>query len=204
MNTRGFLSVSAFSLLLTVCARAQPGSIETITNLNTAHCGEANAHHRYGVFAATADSEGFAQVAKLFRAAAAAESTHEFTHMGAILNLGGKVESSELDVVAPGTTLANLKQVVAGESFERDTMYPGFLKLAEAENAHEAIRSFGFAAVVEKQHAKLFGEALAQAGKIPAVDYFVCPSCGETTTGAPAKGKCPTCKNPTAKYVNIR
>jgi rubrerythrin len=190
--------------VLAASAAAQPGSAETIANLNTAHRGEANAHHRYGVFAVTADAEGFAQVAKLFRAAEAAEATHEFTHMGAILNLGGKVESLALDAVAPGTTLANLKQVVAGESYERDTMYPGFLKLAQAENAHEAIRSFGFAAAVEKEHAKLFSEALAQAGKIPAVDYFVCPTCGETTIGAPAKGKCPTCKNPTAKYVNIR
>jgi rubrerythrin len=203
MNIRDLVCIGAF-LLVAANVGAQPGSAATIANLNTAHRGEANAHHRYGVFAAIADSEGFAQVAKLFRAAEAAEATHEFTHMGAILNLGGKVEASELEAVAPGTTLANLKLVVAGESYERDTMYPGFLKLAEAENAHEAVRSFGFAAAVEKEHAKLFGAALAQAGKIPAVDYFVCPICGETTVGAPAKGKCPTCENPTAKYVNIR
>ncbi|MCX6953239.1 MAG: rubrerythrin family protein [Verrucomicrobia bacterium] len=203
MNIRGLVSGGAF-LWLAATAGAQPGSGETISNLNVAHHGEANAHHRYGVYAVTADNEGFAQVAKLFRAAAVAEATHEFTHMGAILNLGGKVESSAPETVAPGTTLANLKQVVAGEKYERDTMYPGFLKLAEAERAHAAVRSFGFAAAVEKQHARLFAEALAQAGKIPAVDYFVCPICGTTTTGAPAPGKCPTCQNPTTKYVNIR
>ena len=151
----------------------------------------------------TADAEGYAQVAKLFRAASVAEATHEFTHMGAIMNLGGKVENSALDAVEPGTTLANLKQVVTGESYERDTMYPGYLKLAEAEQAHEAVRSFGFAMAVEKQHAVLFTAALAQLGKNPPVDYFVCPICGTTTLGAPAKGKCPTCRNPTAKYVNI-
>lgn len=202
MQIRYFTSF-AVALILGANAGAQPGSKETIANLNAAHRGEANAHNRYMVFARTADAEGYAQVAKLFRAASVAEATHEFTHMGAIMNLGGKVEDSALDAVEPGTTLANLKQVITGESYERDTMYPGYLKLAEAEQAHEAVRSFGFAMAVEKQHAVLFTAALAQLGKNPAVEYFVCPSCGTTTTGAPAKGKCPTCRSPTAKYVNI-
>jgi rubrerythrin len=202
MNYRHFASFAA-ALVLSVNAQAQHGSTETIANLNAAHLGEANAQHRYIVFARTADAEGYAQVARLFRAASVAEATHEFTHMGAIMNLGGKVENAALDAVAPGTTLANLKQVVVGESYERDTMYPGFLKLAEAEKAHEAVRSFGFAMAVEKQHAVLFTDALAHLGKNPSVEYFVCPSCGTTTIGAPAKGKCPTCRNPTAKYVSV-
>ena len=202
MNYRRF-SYAAVALFLGANAGAQPGSKETIANLNAAHLGEANAQHRYVVFARTADAEGYAQVAKLFRAASVAEATHEFTHMGAILNLGGKVGNSALDTVAPGTTLTNLKQVVVGESYERDTMYPGYLKLAEAENAHEAVRSFGFAMAVEKQHARLFTEALGQLGKNPPAAYFVCPSCGTTTVGEPAKGKCPICQNPTAKYVNV-
>ena len=202
MNFRHLASFSV-ALVLGVNAQAQHGSTETIANLNAAHLGEANAQLRYLVFARTADAEGYAQVAKLFRAASVAEATHEYTHMGAIMNLGGKVENSALDAVEPGTTLANLKQVVASESHERDTMYPRYLKLAEAENAHEAVRSFGFAMAVEKQHAVLFSEALAQLGKNPVVAYFVCPSCGTTAVGAPAKGKCPTCKNPTEKYVNV-
>ena len=202
MNCRHFACV-AVALVLSATAGAQPASKETLANLNTAHHGEANAHHRYVVFARTAEAEGYAQMAKLFRAASVAEATHEYLHMGAIVNLGGTVESAALDAVEPGTTLTNLRQVVEGESYERDTMYPGFLKLAEAENAHEAVRSFGFAMAVEKQHAALFTAALAQLGKIPPADYFVCPGCGTTTVGTPATGKCPTCQNPTAKYVNI-
>ena len=202
MKLRYFVSVAA-GLMLAVNAGAQPGSKETLANLNAAHLGEANAQHRYLVFARTADAEGYVQVAKLFRAASVAEATHEYTHMGAILNLGGKVENGALEAVPPGTTRANLKQVVEGESYERDTMYPGYLKLAETEKAHEAVRSFGFAMAVEKQHAALFTAALSQLGKNPSVAYFVCPSCGTTTEGTPAKGKCPTCKNPTAKYVSI-
>ena len=120
------------------------------------------------------------------------------------MNLGGKVENSAPDAVEPGTTQANLKQVVAGERYQCDTMYPRYLKRAEAENAHEAMRSFGFAMAVAKQHAVLFSEALAQVGKPPVVAYFVCPGCGTTAVCTPAKGKCPTCKNPTEKYVNIR
>jgi rubrerythrin len=202
MNYRHF-SLVAVTLFLGVNAGAQSASKETMANLNAAHLGEANAQHRYVVFARTADAEGYAQVAKLFRAASAAEATHAFTHLGAILDLGGKVENSALDTVEPGTTLANLKQVVVGESYERDTMYPNYLKLAKAENAPEAVRSFGFAMAVEKQHARLFAEAYAQLGKNPPATYFVCPSCGNTTVGAPARGKCPICQNPTTRYVNV-
>jgi rubrerythrin len=202
MNYRHF-SLVAVTLFLGVNAGAQSASKETMANLNAAHLGEANAQHRYVVFARTADAEGYAQVAKLFRAASAAEATHAFTHLGAILDLGGKVENSALDTVAPGTTLANLKQVVVGESYERDTMYPNYLKLAKAENAPEAVRSFGFAMAVEKQHARLFTEAYAQLGKNPPATYFVCPICGNTTVGAPARGKCPICQNPTTRYVNV-
>jgi rubrerythrin len=139
----------------------------------------------------------------LFRAAATAEATHDATHQRAILKLGGEVERPVIAEVVSGTTIENLKKVVEGESYERDTMYPDFLKLAKKEDAKEAIQAFTYAGAVEKQHAALFAEALSLFGHNPVVDYYVCPVCGETEAGAPDKKKCPTCRQPTADFVKV-
>jgi len=199
MKKRLIASLAAV-LALTVHAVAGTASAETINNLNAAFRGESNAHNRYKAFAQKADAEGHAQVAKLFRAAAAAEAVHRDTHKATIQKLGGTVVDVVLDPVTPGTTAANLQEAIKGESYERDTMYPDFLKQAKAEGATEAVRSFHFAVSAEKEHARLYAEALAQLGKNPAVDYYVCPTCGDTTVGKPAKEKCGTCRQPSGKF----
>lgn len=194
------IATLAAVLALTVHAVAGTASAETINNLNAAFRGESNAHHRYQAFARQADAEGHAQAAKLFRAAAAAEAIHRDTHKATILKLGGGVADVVLDPVTPGTTAANLQEAIKGESYERDTMYPDFLKLAKAEGATEAVRSFHFAVSAEKEHARLYAEALAQLGRNPVVNYYVCPTCGDTTVGKPGKEKCRTCRQPSGKF----
>jgi rubrerythrin len=188
---------AALALAVNAIAAASP---ETIKNLNAAYRGESNANNRYLAFAQKADAEGYAQVAKLFRAAAAAEAVHRDTHKATILKLGGTVDSVTLDTVVPASTAENLKEAIKGESYERDTMYPAFLQLAKAENNRDAKRSFHFAVSAEKEHAKLYAEALAQLGNNPSVDYYICPVCGETSVGRPAAEKCPTCRQPTEKF----
>src|SRR3974377_925327 len=79
-------------------------SSQTLDNLNTAFQGESNAAHRYEAFAKKADAEGYAQAARLFRAAARAESIHRENHKQAILALGGKVKDFKLDELKVGTT----------------------------------------------------------------------------------------------------
>ena len=49
-------------------------------NLMEAFAGESEANRKYLAFAKKADEEGFKQVAKLFRAAAAAETVHAHNH----------------------------------------------------------------------------------------------------------------------------
>ncbi|MCX6971512.1 MAG: rubrerythrin family protein [Verrucomicrobia bacterium] len=156
----------------------------------------------WGEFAKKADAEGNAQVAKLFRAASAAEAIHRDTHKAAILKLGGTVDSFKLDEVVPGTTAENLKAAIKGESYERDTMYPEFLAAAKADDAKPAIRAFQFAAAAEKEHAKLYQEALDQLGKNPPQEYYVCQVCGMTLTSLPAK-KCPVCHNGIDEFKKI-
>jgi len=177
-------------------------SDQTLKNLNAAFQGESNAANRYKKFAEKAEEEGYKQVAKLFRAASAAEAIHRETHKAAILELGGTVATFDLDPVVVGTTAENLQAAIKGESYERDTMYPEFLAVAKADDARAAIRTFEFAMAAEKEHAKLCQEALDTLGKNAPADYFVCQVCGMTLTALPDK-KCPSCRKSVKEYKQI-
>jgi len=197
---RFILCLLAMSALPAFAASA--ASPQTIKNLNTAFQGESNASDRYAAFAKAAAAEGHAQVAKLFRAASAAEAIHRDTHKEAIIKLGGTVEPFQLEPVKPGTTAENLKAAIKGESYERDTMYPEFIAAAKADNAKPAVRTLQFALAVEKEHAVLYQAALDQLGHNPPQDYFVCQVCGATLTALPEK-KCPVCRNGLDEFQQI-
>ena len=152
---------------------------KSIQNLKEAFAGESQANRRYLAFADKADQEGYPQVARLFRAAAAAETVHAHNHLKAFK--------------AIGATAANLKEAVAGETSEFREMYPGMIAAAQAEGHREALRSFEFANEVEKTHAQLFQKALANLEKKELVDIFVCGICGHTVEGEPPD-QCPVCK----------
>lgn len=199
---KSILCAVALATALLPASGASSVPAQTIKNLNTAFQGESNASNRYAAFAKKAEAEGFAQVAKLFRAASASEAIHRDTHKAAIIKLGGTVDSFKLDEVVPGSTAENLKAAIKGESYERDTMYPEFLATAKSEDAKAAIRAFQFAAAAEKEHAKLYQQALDQLGKNPLQDYFVCQVCGMTLTALPAK-KCPVCHNGLDEFKKI-
>lgn len=175
---------------------------QTIKNLNTAYQGESNAAHRYTVFAEKADADGYGQVARLFRAAAKAESIHRENHKQAILALGGKIDDFKLDEVKPGTTAENLQAAIKGETYERDTMYPDFLTQARKENAKPAVRTLLYAEKAEAEHARLYQEALANLGHNADTPIYVCKVCGYTTTQLPAKN-CPSCREPVSNYVSV-
>jgi rubrerythrin len=157
-------------------------STQTIDNLNAAIDGEANASHRYTLFAAKADEEGYAQVAKLFRAAALAESIHQRNHEKVLRDLGVEPRSPKLKDVKVGTTRENLEVPVKGESQEQEEMYPAMVKQARRDNVPEAVTSFMYALNTEGEHARLFSDALAQLGHNPRVDYYVGQTSGDTVT----------------------
>jgi rubrerythrin len=163
---------------------------KAIEDLKAAFAGESQANRKYLAFAKKADEDGYPQIAKLFRAAAAAETVHANNHLRA---LGGIQSTSE-----------NLQAAVDGENYEAVTMYPEFVKDAEAEEAKSALRSFRWALEVEKVHEGLYRKALEnlEAGKQTGFDYYVCPVCGYTHEG-PLDGKCPVCGAPGAKFERI-
>jgi rubrerythrin len=195
-----FLMIAIFIVAASLMAAA---ASTTLDNLQTAYNGESNAHARYVAFAQKADAEGYVQVASLFRAAARAEEIHAANHAVVIKKLGG-TPTAKIEKPAVKTTKENLEAAIKGESYERDTMYPEFLKEARANRNTDAIQTFNYAKTAEGEHAKLYTEALNNLAKMKAkgVVYYVCTVCGYTTTKLDF-AKCPSCFNPKEKYVTV-
>jgi len=161
---------------------------QTEKNLKEAFAGESQANRKYLAFAKKAEEEGFKQVAKLFKAAAEAETVHAQAHLRAL----GAIKS----------TKENIQEAISGESQEFKEMYPEMLDKAKAEGLKQAEISFNYANQVEKIHAALYEEALASLGKNKEMDYYVCPVCGYTV-GEKAPDKCPICNTLGAKFIKI-
>ena len=162
--------------------------VNTTQNLWTAFAGESQASRKYLAFAVQADKEGFPQAARLFRAAAAAETIHAHAHLRALK--------------AVGSTLENLKEAVAGETAEFTSMYPAMISEAEKEGEKAARQSFTFANEVEKGHAALYQKAVDTFGSMTACDYYVCKVCGHTHE-AMAPEKCPVCGANANAYFKV-
>jgi rubrerythrin len=185
-------------------------STTTVQNLLAAFEGESNAHAKYTAFAAKADTDGWHGAASLLRAAARAEQIHAANHARVIKQLGGEAKC-EIHAVEVKTTLENLKAALAGEQYEIDTMYPGFLAESTERNITPAIRTFHGALEAEKTHARLYGEAIALmvGGKKDtwigaARDFYVCPVCGYTSETEEEHERCPVCNCPWEKFEIIR
>jgi rubrerythrin len=148
--------------------------------LKGAFAGESQANRKYLAFAAKADNEGYPQVARLFRAAAEAETIHAHNHLKALRGIGD--------------TAQNLQAAIAGETFEFKEMYPEMIDAAKAEGNKEAERTFNYANEVEKVHAQLYQKLFSSLGSSQeSYPYYVCPTCGYTAEGQPPD-VCPVCK----------
>ena len=158
-------------------------------NLKDAFAGESQANRKYLAFAKQADKEGYAQVAKLFRAAAEAETVHAHAHLR---TLGGIRSTSE-----------NLKEAIAGETHEFKEMYPGMIRAAESEAEKSALRSFTYANEVEKIHAALYQKALDNLENPSDIDcYYVCGVCGYTVENE-APDACPICNTKKQAFSKV-
>ncbi len=157
-------------------------------NLMEAFAGESQANRKYLAFAKKADNEGFKQVAKLFRAAAAAETVHAHNH----LEIAGGIQE----------TKENLQSAIAGETAEFTEMYPNFIAEAKAEKADTALWTFDVANKVEQIHANLYKNAFDNLGNNSEVDYYVCALCGNTVEEE-APDKCAICGASKSDFMKI-
>ena len=157
-------------------------------HLRDAFAGESQANRKYLAFAEKADKEGYSQVAKLFRAAGAAETVHAHAHLRAL----GEI----------GNTADNLKVAVAGETHEFKQMYPEMIKDAKEEGNKTAERSFTLANEVEKVHAELYQKALDNLDSLEEADYYVCSVCGMTVENE-APDTCPVCGAKASAFFKV-
>jgi rubrerythrin len=151
---------------------------KTENNLKDAFAGESQANRKYLAFAKKAEEEGYKEAAKLFRAAAEAETVHAHNHL------------RELKGVK--STKENLEEAISGETHEFMEMYPVMIEEAKAESDNGAVRSFHIANEVEKIHAALYKKVLDSLGKNEETEYYICKVCGCTVEGE-APDVCPVC-----------
>ena len=166
--------------------------MSTTKNLSDAFAGESQANRKYLAFAKKAEADGFKQIAKLFRAAAEAETIHAHAH----LRVMGEIKS----------TADNLQAGIDGEGYEFQQMYPKFVAEAEAEGNKAALTSFKYAMAVEQIHHGLYTEALNtfKTGRdLNAAAIYICPVCGNTVIGS-IPDKCSICGVPKDKFVEVK
>lgn len=140
--------------------------------LKEAFAGESQANRKYLAFAAKAEQEGYPQAARLFRAAAEAETIHAHNHLRALKGIR--------------STKENLQEAISGETHEFTEMYPEMIEAAKAEKNSEGLRTFYYANEVEKVHAKLYEQLLVSLSTAQEnYPYYVCPVCGNTVEKEP-------------------
>lgn len=147
--------------------------------LKAAFAGESQTNRRYLAFALKAEEEGQLQVARLFRAAAEAETVHAHNYLKAIRGVRG--------------TRENLQEAILVESRAFKSVYPEMVETAKVEGNKEAEDFFRYALDSERIHAELFqklADALGNSGEN--YPYYVCPVCGHTAEKTPPS-TCPIC-----------
>ena len=154
---------------------------KTRENLESAFAGESQANRKYLFFGEKAESEGQKRIARLFRAAAEAETVHARNHLKVLQGIK--------------STKENLQAAISGENHEFTEMYPQFINTGNSENDKKAVDSFDLANKVEKIHHRLYQEALSnlEKGTVRELKPFcVCQICGNTVEGE-APDQCPVC-----------
>ena len=162
---------------------------KSVKDLMEGFAGESQANRKYTAYARKAKAEGKLNAAKLFQAAADAETIHALKHF----ETAGKV----------GTTAENLKEAIAGETYEFTEMYPGFISEAKTENQSAAIvKGMQLANDAEKVHASLYQKALDTLVNPVDVDYYLCSVCGHIAEGG-APDQCPICGAKAVAYKKV-
>lgn len=158
---------------------------KTLNNLMEAFAGESQANRKYLAYSKKAEADGKTNASKLFKAAAEAETLHALKHF----QVANQIKS----------TPENLQDAVEGETFEFESMYPGFLETAEAEGNKAAIQTFTYAMEAEKVHAQLYQEALDHLDETKEIFYYLCPICGNIEKFIPEK--CSICNVAGTKFI---
>jgi rubrerythrin len=178
--------------------------VKTIENLKAAYNGESTASAKYAAFAEKAKAEGLDTVAVMFLATSKSESIHAANHKKVLEKLGEVIEGPQIGAFAVLSTAENLADAIKGETYEIETMYPGFIDVANKEKANDAVKSFTWAVDTEKKHQSFYSRALASVTgggekSLPA-KWFVCPVCGNTYDNTAVSAACDFCLTTPDKF----
>lgn len=166
----------------------------TAVNLMKAFAGESIARNKYEYFAKIAQKEGYRDIAAHFQRAADNEKMHAKLELKAYNEL---LTGKEF-----GDTIENLKIAIAGESYENETMYPDFAKIAKEDGYNEISNMLKLIGNIEVEHENMYKELLArlEAGEEFVSDdkeeEWICEVCGHIHRGKKALKMCPVCKHP--------
>jgi rubrerythrin len=178
---------------------------KTIENLKAAYNGESTASAKYAAFAEKAKAEGFDTVAVMFMATSKAEAVHANNHLKVLEKLGEKIAGPQIGTFDILTTTENLADAIKGETYEIETMYPGFISTAEKEKCNDAVKSFTWAVDTEKKHQAFYkaaSDGLTAGGeKSLPPQWFVCPVCGNTYDVNTVVSACDFCMTAKEKFI---
>ncbi len=167
----------------------------TAAHLRSGHGGESMAHMRYAIWGDKAEEEGLANVARLFRAIAHAETIHASNHFNELREEVGPFLVPAMAGFGLGSTSQNLEGAIEGETYEINEMYPTFLETAKQQKERGAILSFHYALAAEKTHAELYQkakQAVDGGGDMQLGPVQICDVCGWTAEGE-IPDTCPIC-----------
>ncbi|WP_373550020.1 rubrerythrin family protein [Haliscomenobacter sp.] len=174
-------------------------------NMQDAFKGETTASAKYTAYSKKAEAEGYHEIALLFKAASISENIHANNHQ-AVLEAAGQEVAAVTPEFTVRATAENLKDAIAGESYEISTMYPEFLKNAQTAGNQLSLLSLNYAYKTEQKHKPLYEKALAAlqsktVNSLPTV-YYVCSTCGNTYD-ATAPKRCGISMTSSEKFIKI-
>lgn len=214
------LGTAAFALAVltsfTTYTKSNPGNSGTqvtaseakavnFQNMKDAFTGETTASAKYAAFSKKAEEEGYHEIAMLFKAASKSEKVHATNHKAVLTEAGQSVPDVKPDFTVKSTK-ENLKNAIAGESYEVSTMYPDFMKAANVAGEQLSLVSLNYAYKTEQKHKAFYEKALAalesnSVKSLPQV-YYVCPVCGNTYENEAPK-RCGISMTPGERFMKI-
>ena len=162
----------------------------TEKNLAYAFAAESKATIRNEAFAKKAETEGYTQIAHLFRAISEAEAVHARRYLQL---MRGKI----------GSTEENLETAFNNEINANVEEYPKLIKDAADEGKESVAKAFSRARDVESGHADLYKKAMNDMLSERETDYHVCQVCGFVTENEP-QDNCPVCGAVKEKFKLVK
>jgi rubrerythrin len=174
----------------------------TIQNLQTAYAKAVTYVRRYTLFVQQAEKERNAAIASLCRAVARSEEIRAGNHARLLRSFGVEPVMPPEERLAVGTTAQTLKMALSCEDVQYDEMYPGMIRTAAVEKDSAAARQFKMAREVDARHRELFFDAINQHGRVPRVEYLLCPGCGYVFD-SDKSDECPVCHLKKESFVKV-